>query len=66
VGTLTATGDAEIAAAGRASANIGTDSRVVSRGGFTGNTSKITEQPAAGHRPVHLIDDTRADQNGPR
>ena len=64
-GNMTATGNVEIAATGRVSGNIKTDSLVISKGAcFSGNVSKI--EPAAGHRPVYLIEDKRADQTVPR
>jgi cytoskeletal protein CcmA (bactofilin family) len=66
-GNMTATGNVEIAATGRVSGNIKTDSLVISKGGFfNGNVSKINEEPAAGNRPVYLIEDKRAGQTGPR
>ena len=66
-GNMTATGNVEIAATGRVSGNIKTDSLVISKGGFfNGNVSKIHEDTAAGQRPVYLIDDKRAGQTGPR
>lgn len=64
-GNMTATGNVEIAATGRVSGNIKTDSLVISKGGlFKGNVAKITEEPAAAgtSRPVYLIDDKRAGQ----
>jgi cytoskeletal protein CcmA (bactofilin family) len=66
-GNMTATGNVEIAATGRVSGNIKTDSLVISKGGFfNGNVSKINEEPAAGGRPVYLIDEKRAGQSVPR
>jgi cytoskeletal protein CcmA (bactofilin family) len=65
-GNMTATGNVEIAATGRVSGNIKTDSLVISKGGcFSGNVSKIHED-AGPHRAVYLIEDKRAGQNGPR
>jgi cytoskeletal protein CcmA (bactofilin family) len=66
-GNMTATGNVEIAASGRVSGNIRTDSLVISKGGFfNGNVTKINEEPATDQRPVYLIEDKRADQGGPR
>ncbi len=66
-GNMTATGNVEIAATGRVSGNIKTDSLVISKGGcFSGNVSKITEEPGAINRPVYLIEDKRTGQNSPR
>jgi cytoskeletal protein CcmA (bactofilin family) len=51
-GNMTATGNVEIAASGRVSGNIKTDSLVITKGGcFRGNVAKINEEPAATHRP---------------
>jgi len=63
-GNMTATGNVEIAATGRVSGNITTDSLVISKGGFfNGNVSKIHENVNGGsHSPVYLIDDKRAGQ----
>jgi cytoskeletal protein CcmA (bactofilin family) len=64
-GNMTATGNVEIAATGRVSGNIKTDSLVISKGGFfNGNIAKIHGQPdgANAPRPVYLIDDKRAGQ----
>lgn len=60
-GNMVATGNVEIAAAGRVSGNIETDSLVISQGGFfNGTVAKIREQDAhAGPRPVHLVEDKR-------
>jgi len=66
-GNMTATGNVEIAATGRVSGNIKTDSLVISKGGlFKGNVAKITEEPGAASpaRPVYLIDEKRAGQGG--
>ena len=67
-GNMTATGNVEIAATGRVSGNIKTDSLVISKGGcFKGNVSKMNEEPAGAPRPVYLVvDDKRASQAGPR
>ncbi|HTO09997.1 MAG TPA: polymer-forming cytoskeletal protein [Candidatus Binatia bacterium] len=66
-GNMTATGNVEIAATGRVSGNIKTDSLVISKGGFfNGNVSKIHEDNASGQRPVYLIDEKRAGQTVPR
>jgi cytoskeletal protein CcmA (bactofilin family) len=64
-GNMTATGNVEIAATGRVSGNIKTDSLVISKGGFfNGNIAKIHGEPnaAGGPRPVYLIDEKRAGQ----
>lgn len=60
-GNMVATGNVEIAATGRVSRNIETDSLVISQGGFfNGNVAKIREHEAmSGPRPVHLVDDKR-------
>jgi len=66
-GNMTATGNVEIAATGRVSGNIKTDSLVVSKGGcFKGNVAKINEELAATHRPLYLIEDKLAEQIGRR
>jgi cytoskeletal protein CcmA (bactofilin family) len=66
-GNMTATGNVEIAATGRVSGNIKTDSLVICKGGcFMGNVAKINEEPAATHRPLYLIEDKVAGQIGPR
>ena len=62
-----ATGNVEIAATGRVSGNIKTDLLVISKGGcFRGNVAKINEEPAAPQRPLYLIEEKLAGQNGPR
>ena len=63
-GNMVATGNVEIAATGRVSGNIETDSLVISKGGFfNGNVSKIKEpEGQRGQRPVYLIDDKRVGQ----
>jgi cytoskeletal protein CcmA (bactofilin family) len=67
-GNMTATGNVEIAASGRVSGNIKTDSLVIFKGGFfNGNVTKINEEPlASGQRPVYLVEEMGADQNVPR
>src|SRR5207237_9085968 len=61
-GNMIATGNVEITDSGRVTGNITTDSLVISKGGFfNGNVSKMNEQPN-GHRPIYLMDDTRAAQ----
>jgi cytoskeletal protein CcmA (bactofilin family) len=56
-GTMVATGEVEIAATGRVSGHIETDSLVIAKGGvFTGNVSK----PGGGQsKAVYLMDDQR-------
>ena len=62
-GNMTATGNVEIAATGRVSGNIKTDSLVISKGGFfNGNVAKIHEDMSSAQRPVYLIDEKRAGQ----
>jgi len=60
-GNMVATGNVEIAASGRVSGNIETDSLVISQGGFfNGNVAKIREHDTmSGPRPVHLVEDKR-------
>jgi cytoskeletal protein CcmA (bactofilin family) len=67
-GNMTATGNVEIAATGRVSGNIKTDSLVISKGGFfNGNVMKINDDTApGGQRPVYLIEEKRAGQSLPR
>lgn len=66
-GNMTATGDVEIAATGRVSGNIKTDSLVISKGGFfNGNVSKIGAEPASVTRPIYLVEDPRASQGAAR
>ena len=56
-GNMTATGNVEIAATGRVSGNIKTDSLVITKGGcFRGNVAKINDDPAANPRPRYLGD----------
>ena len=64
-GNMTATGNVEIAATGRVSGNIKTDSLVISKGGFfNGNVTKINGEsgPRAPSGRSYLLDDKRADQ----
>lgn len=65
-GNMVATGNVEIAATGRVSGNIETDSLVISKGGFfNGNVIKIKdkEQEAQkGPRPVYLVEEKRVGQ----
>jgi cytoskeletal protein CcmA (bactofilin family) len=57
-GTMTATGNVEIAATGRVNGNIKADSLVITKGGsFRGNVTKLSEEPATNHRPRYLIED---------
>jgi cytoskeletal protein CcmA (bactofilin family) len=66
-GNMTATGNVEIAATGRVSGNIKTDSLVISKGGcFRGNVAKINEETVATHRPLYLVEEKLAGQTGPR
>ena len=66
-GNMTASGNVEIAATGRVSGNIKTDSLVISKGGlFNGSVSKIHEESAEPSRPVYLIEEKRAGQNASR
>ena len=66
-GNMTASGNVEIAATGRVSGNIKTDSLVISKGGFfNGNVSKINDEPTAGQSPVYLVEDKRAGLVAPR
>ena len=61
-GNMIATGNVEIAATGRVTGNITTDSLVISKGGFfNGNVTKMNEQPSS-PRPVYLIEDDRPAQ----
>jgi cytoskeletal protein CcmA (bactofilin family) len=61
-GNMVATGNVEIAASGRVSGNIQTDSLVISKGGFfNGNVTKINEESSGNGTPsVYLIDENRA------
>ncbi len=65
-GNMVATGNVEIAATGRVSGNIETDSLVISKGGFfNGNVVKIkdrAEEAQKGPRPVYLVEDKRVGQ----
>jgi cytoskeletal protein CcmA (bactofilin family) len=57
-GTMTATGNVEIAATGRVSGNIKTDSLVITKGGsFKGNVIKINDEPPPNHLPRYLSED---------
>lgn len=64
-GNMVASGNVEIAATGRVTGNITTDSLVISKGGFfNGNVTKM-EEPGAevGQRPpVYRIDEKRPGQ----
>jgi cytoskeletal protein CcmA (bactofilin family) len=65
-GSMTATGNVEVAPTGRVSGNIKTDSLVISKGAsFRGNVEKINEGPAAPHRQQYLIPDKVARHIGP-
>ena len=63
-GNMVATGNVEIAATGRVSGNIQTDSLVISKGGFfNGNVMKIKDQEIQkGPRPVYLVEEKWAGQ----
>ena len=63
-GNMVATGNVEIAATGRVSGNIHTDSLVISKGGFfNGNVVKIKDQEIhKGQRPVYLVEEKRSGQ----
>jgi cytoskeletal protein CcmA (bactofilin family) len=62
-GNMTASGNVEIAATGRVSGNIKTDSLVITKGGgFRGNVTKINDEPAPNHRPRYLNEDKLAGQ----
>jgi len=63
-GNMVATGNVEIAATGRVSGNIETDSLVISKGGFfNGNVLKIKDQEGQkGPHPVYLVDEKRVVQ----
>jgi cytoskeletal protein CcmA (bactofilin family) len=68
-GNMTATGDVEIAATGRVSGNIKTDSLVISKGGFfNGNVTKINDDTLEMSRPVpvYLVEDKRVSAGAPR
>ena len=71
-GSLTATGNVEVAPTGRVSGNIKTDSLVISKGASfrgnvekIGNIEKINDGPAAPHRQQYLIHDKVARHIGP-
>ena len=64
-GNMVATGNVEIAATGRVSGNIETDSLVISKGGFfNGNVAKSkNEEPPKGQpRPVYLVEGRQVGQ----
>ncbi|MFQ5899917.1 MAG: polymer-forming cytoskeletal protein [Candidatus Methylomirabilia bacterium] len=63
-GNMVATGNVEIAATGRVSGNIETDSLVISKGGFfNGNVLKLKgREDERSPRPVYLVDERRATQ----
>ena len=62
-GNMIATGNVEIAATGRVSGNIKTDSLVISKGGcFRGNVAKMNEEPGAVHRTLYAVEDKVAGQ----
>jgi len=62
-GTMIATGNVQIAATGRVSGNIKTDSLVITKGGsFKGTVAKVNEDPAANHQPRYLTEDELAEQ----
>ena len=63
-GNMVATGNVEIAATGRVSGNIQTDSLVISKGGFfNGNVLKIKDLDIHKEpRPVYLVEEKRAGQ----
>jgi cytoskeletal protein CcmA (bactofilin family) len=64
-GNMTASGNVEIAATGRVSGNIKTDSLVVAKGAcFTGNVTKINEELKATHLPLYLIEQKLTGQIG--
>src|SRR5262245_4602039 len=64
-GNMIATGNVEIAATGRVSGDIKTDSLVISKGGcFRGNVAKVNEGPAATQRSLYLIEDKLVGQIG--
>ncbi len=65
-GNMVATGNVEIAATGRVSGNVETDSLVISKGGFfNGNVIKIKDkdqEAQKGPRPVYLVEEKRVGQ----
>ena len=63
-GNMVATENVEIAATGRVSGNIQTDSLVISKGGFfNGHVVQIKDQEIQkGPRPVYLVEEKRAGQ----
>jgi cytoskeletal protein CcmA (bactofilin family) len=65
-GSMTATGNVEVAPTGRVSGNIKTDSLVISKGAsFRGNVEKTNDGPAATHRQQYLIHDKVTRHIGP-
>ena len=59
-GNMTASGNVEIAATGRVSGNIKTDSLVITKGGnFKGNVAKIHEDTVANDRHRYVVDGKR-------
>ena len=58
-GNMVATGNVEIAATGRVSGNIETDSLVISKGGFF-NGNDVKKNGRDGKAPVYLVEDKRA------
>lgn len=65
-GNMVATGNVEIAATGRVSGNIRTDSLVISKGGFfNGNVIKIKDDGGSKERPIYLLDE-KVTQGGGR
>ncbi|HYE92392.1 MAG TPA: polymer-forming cytoskeletal protein [Terriglobales bacterium] len=66
-GNMVATGNVEIAATGRVSGNIRTDSLVISKGGFfNGNVVKINAEGAGNGKPVYLVDEKVTQNTGGR
>jgi cytoskeletal protein CcmA (bactofilin family) len=63
-GNMVATGNVEIAATGRVTGNIETDSLVISQGGFfNGTVAKIRQaERAPDARPIHLVEERRIAQ----
>ncbi|MBM4440446.1 MAG: polymer-forming cytoskeletal protein [Candidatus Rokubacteria bacterium] len=65
-GNMVATGNVEIAATGRVSGNIRTDSLVISKGGFfNGNVVKINAE-GGNAKPVYLVDEKATHNPGGR
>jgi cytoskeletal protein CcmA (bactofilin family) len=66
-GNMAASGNVEIAATGRVSGNIRTDSLVISKGGFfNGTVIKTKDDGTAQERPVYLVDEKAAQGGGGR